>query len=74
MSLPKQTFANSHSPARALIIQRTDTLTAVHVDAGLSLQHHFGTNCALEYLRGQGVSAEISQRVLLHPDQRRQAE
>jgi len=53
------------------IMQRRDLVTERAVDRGISLQYSVGTLCAMEYLKGEGVSQSVAQRVLSEPSQRR---
>jgi hypothetical protein len=65
---PMQAVTGAESPGS---VQRHDVLTEQAVERGISLQYSVGTLCALEYLRAEGVSHSVAQRVLSEPAQRR---
>lgn len=50
---------------------RTDTVLSDIVDNGIALQDRLSTVCALEYLKSHSIDADVIQRVLLFPAQRR---
>jgi len=59
-------------PAYAdLYQQRVDLDTGAVVDRGISVQSTFSTLCAIEYLKSHNVGAGVIERVLLHPELRR---
>lgn len=53
--------------------QRSDSHSSAVVERGIIVQSTFNTLCAIEYLRSHNVQPQIIERVLLHPQQRRQA-
>ncbi|KQN77119.1 hypothetical protein F8197_13480 [Duganella sp. FT27W] len=53
--------------------QRSDSHSSAIVERGIIVQSTFNTVCAIEYLRSHNVQPQIIERVLLHPQQRRQA-
>lgn len=52
--------------------QRSDERSSAIVERGIVVQSTFNTVCAIEYLRSHNVQPGIIERVLLHPEQRRQ--
>ena len=50
---------------------RKDIATANYVDMAVSIQHDYGTSCAIEYLQSKGVQNDIIKRVLSQPEKRR---
>ena len=52
--------------------QRSDQHSSAIVERGIIVQATFNTVCAIEYLRSHNVRPQIIERVLLHPEQRRQ--
>jgi len=52
--------------------QRSDERSSAIVERGIVVQSTFNTVCAIEYLRSHNVQPSIIERVLLHPEQRRQ--
>jgi hypothetical protein len=52
--------------------QRSDERSSAIVERGIIVQSTFNTVCAIEYLRSHNVQPGIIERVLLHPEQRRQ--
>lgn len=52
--------------------QRSDERSSAIVERGIVVQSTFNTVCAIEYLRSHNVQSGIIERVLLHPEQRRQ--
>lgn len=52
--------------------QRSDERSSAIVERGIVVQSTFNTVCAIEYLRSHNVQSGIIERVLLHPQQRRQ--
>ncbi|TYQ19080.1 UNVERIFIED_ORG: hypothetical protein JN05_02272 [Zoogloea ramigera] len=52
--------------------QRSDSHSSAIVERGIIVQSTFNTVCAIEYLRSHNVQPHIIERVLLHPEQRRQ--
>jgi len=44
------------------------------VNRGILVQTSFNTICAIEYMKSHNVDPQIIERVLLHPDQRRQSQ
>jgi len=44
------------------------------VNRGILVQTSFNTICAIEYMKSHNVDPRIIERVLLHPDQRRQSQ
>jgi len=51
--------------------QRSDDVRHMIVNQGISVQSSANTVCAVEYMKSHNVDAEIIERVLLHPEQRR---
>lgn len=51
---------------------RVDQKMSDIVDLGIAVQAAFSTLCALEYLKSYNIAPELIERVLLHPEQRRQ--
>jgi hypothetical protein len=52
--------------------QRVDKRSNEIVNQGISVQSHFNTVCAVEYLKSHNVDPDVIERVLLYPEQRRQ--
>jgi hypothetical protein len=52
--------------------QRRDERISAVVERGISVQSSFNTICAIEYMKSHNVAPEVIERVLLHPEQRRQ--
>jgi hypothetical protein len=50
---------------------RSDKVHSDIVDNGIVLQDRVSTVCALEYLKSHSIDADVIQRVLLFPTQRR---
>lgn len=50
---------------------RTNRIHSDIVDKGIVLQDRLSTLCALEYLKSHSIGADVIQRVLLFPAQRR---
>ncbi|QJD94336.1 hypothetical protein HH213_28500 [Duganella dendranthematis] len=42
------------------------------VNRGILVQSSFNTVCAIEYMKSHNVDPKVIERVLLHPDQRRE--
>lgn len=61
------------APPTLLFQQRHDTASSAVVERGISVQSSFNTVCAIEYLKSHNVHPKVIERVLLHPEQRRQA-
>ena len=61
------------SPTMQEHYQRSDSHSSAIVERGIIVQSTFNTVCAIEYLRSHNVQPQIIERVLLHPEQRRQA-
>lgn len=51
---------------------RVDQKMCDIVNLGIAVQAAFSTLCALEYLKSYNIDPELIERVLLHPEQRRQ--
>jgi hypothetical protein len=66
---PQQLQQRPQVPPRQ---QRSDERSSAIVERGIIVQSTFNTVCAIEYLRSHNVQAGIIERVLLHPEQRRQ--
>ena len=63
-----------HMPVKTVVPHaRTDQKMCDIVNLGIAVQAAFSTLCALEYLKSYNVAPELIERVLLHPEQRRQA-
>lgn len=63
-----------HMPAQAMVRHvRVDQKMCDIVNLGIAVQAAFSTLCALEYLKSYNIDPELIERVLLHPEQRRQA-
>lgn len=58
-------------PATALHARHDEASSAV-IDRGILVQSSFNTVCAIEYLKSHNVDPDVIERVLLHPEQRRQ--
>lgn len=56
----------------SLLQQRHDEKSSAVVERGITVQTSFNTVCAIEYMKSHNVNPEVIERVLLHPDQRRQ--
>jgi hypothetical protein len=56
-----------------LLQQRHDEELSAVIDRGIMVQNSFNTMCAIEYLKSHNVDPLVIERVLLQPDQRRQA-
>lgn len=70
---PQAISALSGAPqARPMHQQRVDKRSNEIVNQGISVQSHFSTICAVEYLKSHNVDPGVIERVLLYPDQRRQ--
>ncbi|WP_035373113.1 hypothetical protein [Pseudoduganella violaceinigra] len=54
-------------------LPRVDAARSAIVDRGIEVQASFSTVCAVEYMKSQNIAPHIIQRVLLQPEQRRQA-
>ena len=52
---------------------RSDLFTSRLIDQALGLQICFGTKCAAEFLRDNGVDIDVVMRILTRPDLRRKA-
>jgi hypothetical protein len=62
-----------HMPVNTLVLHaRVDQKMSDIVNLGIAVQAAFSTLCALEYLKSYNVAPELIERVLLHPEQRRQ--
>jgi len=62
-----------HMPVKTVVPHaRTDQKMCDIVNLGIAVQAAFSTLCALEYLKSYNVAPELIERVLLHPEQRRQ--
>ena len=57
-----------------LLQQRHDEECSAVVERGILVQTSFNTVCAIEYLKSHNVDPQVIERVLLHPDQRRQTQ
>lgn len=63
-----------HMPAKIVVLHaRIDQKMSDIVNLGIAVQAAFSTLCALEYLKSYNVAPDLIERVLLHPEQRRQA-
>lgn len=63
-----------HMPAIPVVRHvRIDQKMCDIVNLGIAVQAAFSTLCALEYLKSYNVAPELIERVLLHPEQRRQS-
>ena len=51
--------------------ERSDEASYAIVNQGISVQSSCNTVCAVEYMKSHNVDADIIERVLLHPEQRR---
>lgn len=51
--------------------QRADRRSSEIVDRGIHVQENFSTLCAIEYMKSHNIDADVIERVLLQPDQRR---
>jgi len=51
--------------------QRQDEQSSAVVERGITVQAHFNTICAIEYMKSHNVAPQVIERVLLHPEQRR---
>lgn len=51
---------------------RQDEASSAIVERGIMVQTSFNTMCAIEYMKSHNVDPRVIQRVLLHPEQRRQ--
>ena len=62
-----------HMPVTPMVRHvRVDQKMCDIVNLGIAVQAAFSTLCALEYLTSYNVAPELIERVLLHPEQRRQ--
>lgn len=61
------------APAAPLFQPRHDDACSAVVERGIIVQNSFNTVCAIEYMKSHNVHPRIIERVLLHPEQRRQA-
>ncbi|MGK5034426.1 hypothetical protein [Janthinobacterium sp. LB3P118] len=62
-----------HMPVKTVMLHvRLDQKMSDIVNLGVAVQAAFSTLCALEYLKSYNVAPELIERVLLHPEQRRQ--
>ena len=62
-----------HMPVKPAVLHaRVDQKMCDIVDLGIAVQAAFSTLCALEYLKSYNIAPELIERVLLHPEQRRQ--
>ena len=62
-----------HMPAQAMVRHvRVDQKMCDIVNLGIAVQAAFSTLCALEYLKSYNIDPDLIERVLLHPEQRRQ--
>lgn len=62
-----------HMPVMPVVRhERIDQAMCDIVNLGVAVQATFSTLCALEYLKSYNVAPELIERVLLHPEQRRQ--
>lgn len=52
---------------------RKDEASSAVVEKGLIVQTSFNTVCAIEYMKSHNVKPQVIERVLLHPEQRRQS-
>lgn len=59
-------------PPANLFQPRQDQASSAVVERGILVQTSFNTVCAIEYMKSHNVDPRIIERVLLHPDQRRQ--
>jgi len=60
-------------PRADLNQQRQDEQSSAIVERGITVQASFNTICAIEYMKSHNVAPEVIERVLLRPEQRRQA-
>lgn len=51
---------------------RVDQKMCDIVNLGIAVQAAFSTLCALEYLKSYNIDPDLIERVLLHPERRRQ--
>ncbi|WP_425254085.1 hypothetical protein ACPJXG_09730 [Janthinobacterium sp. NFX145] len=66
--------ATLHMPVIPVVRHvRVDQKMCDIVNLGIAVQAAFSTLCALEYLKSYNVAPELIERVLLHPEQRRQS-
>jgi len=77
--LPQESFImlssqeTLHVPVKPVALHaRVDQKMCDIVNLGIAVQAAFSTLCALEYLKSYNVAPELIERVLLHPEQRRQ--
>lgn len=62
-----------HMPVKPMVRHaRVDQKMCEIVNLGIAVQAAFSTLCALEYLKSYNIDAALIERVLLHPEQRRQ--
>lgn len=54
--------------------QRRNEEWSTVVNRGILVQSSFNTVCAIEYMKSHNVDPRVIERVLLHPDQRRQTQ
>ncbi|WP_254451787.1 hypothetical protein [Duganella vulcania] len=57
----------------SLLQQRSDEQCSAAVNRGIQVQSSFNTVCAIEYMKSHNVDPRVIERVLLHPEQRREA-
>jgi hypothetical protein len=70
--MPSST-ATLHMPVKPMVRHvRVDQKMCDIVNLGIAVQAAFSTLCALEYLKSYNIDAGLIERVLLHPEQRRQ--
>jgi len=62
------------SPQPSLFQPRHDDASSAVVERGIKVQSSFNTVCAIEYMKSHNVHPRVIERVLLHPEQRRQAQ
>ncbi len=62
-----------HMPPKTVQMHaRVDQKMCDIVNLGIAVQAAFSTLCALEYLKSYNIEPDLIERVLLHPEQRRQ--
>ena len=53
--------------------QWVDLYSEQIVECGIAMQSRYNTMCALEYLKSRNIDAKVIERVLSHPQLRRNA-
>ncbi|MEC5160546.1 hypothetical protein ACFDR9_002313 [Janthinobacterium sp. CG_23.3] len=71
MNAPRLLQALRSPMITELYQQRVDQEAHNVVNQGIAVQASFNTVCAIEYMKSHNVDANVIERVLLHPEQRR---